>query len=63
MTLNALEDLFVHHNGDVEILFKVEQGGEERLIRSRRYRLKTSLDVLTRVRKVIGESNVECLWR
>ncbi|MCB1059248.1 MAG: DNA polymerase III subunit alpha [Calditrichaeota bacterium] len=62
-TLNALEDLFVHHNGDVEILFSVEQNGEERLIRSRRYRLKTSLDVLSRVRKVIGETNVECLWR
>ncbi len=62
-TLNALEDLFAHHNGNVEILFKVQQDGEDRYIRSRRYRLKTSLDVLSQVRSVIGEKNVECLWQ
>lgn len=62
VTLNALEDLFSQHNGDVEIFFRIEQDGEDRYIRSRRYRLKTSLDVLTRVRSVIGENNVECLW-
>ncbi|MBL0060946.1 MAG: DNA polymerase III subunit alpha [bacterium] len=62
-TLNALEDLFAHHNGDVEILFRVEQNGQDRFIRSRRYRLKTSLDVLTQVRRMLGEKNVECLWQ
>ncbi|MCB9366094.1 MAG: DNA polymerase III subunit alpha [Calditrichaeota bacterium] len=62
ITLNTLEDLFAQHNGDVEILFKVARDGEERFIRSRRYRLKTSLDVLNQVREVVGEQNVECLW-
>jgi len=62
-TLNALEDLFAHHNGDVEILFRVEQNGQDRFIRSRRYRLKTSLEVLTQVRRMIGDKNVECLWQ
>ncbi len=62
-TLNALEDLFASHSGDVEILFKVEQNGQNRFIRSRRYRLKTSLAVINQMRKVIGEQNVECLWQ
>ncbi|MBK6766286.1 MAG: DNA polymerase III subunit alpha [bacterium] len=63
ITLNALEDLFASHTGDVEILFRVEQNGEQRFIRSRRYRLKTSLDVLKQVGNMIGEANVECLWQ
>lgn len=62
-TLNALEDLFAHHTGDVEILFRVQQDGQSRYIRSRRYRLKTSLDVLKQVGRMIGEKNVECLWQ
>lgn len=62
-TLNALEDLFAHHNGDVEILFRIEQDGQEKFIRSRRYRLKTSVQVLNQMRSIVGEKNVECLWQ
>jgi DNA polymerase-3 subunit alpha len=58
-TLDALEDLFLKHSGNVPIYFKVIQNGEPRVVQSRRYRLKTSLDVLRQVQEMLGQSQVK----
>ncbi len=42
-TLDALEDLFLRHSGNVPVYFKVQQAGSERIIQSRRYRLEDFL--------------------
>jgi DNA polymerase-3 subunit alpha len=57
-TLDALEELFLKHSGDVPVIFKVQQDGQTRLVESRRYRLKTSLDVLKQVQDMLGVSEV-----
>jgi DNA polymerase-3 subunit alpha len=58
-TLDALEELFVKHSGDVPVIFKVQQNGQTRFVESRRYRLKTSLDVLKQVQDMLGISEVK----
>jgi DNA polymerase-3 subunit alpha len=58
-TLDALEDLFLKHSGNVPIYFKVIQNGQPRVVQSRRYRLKTSLDVLRQVQEMLGQSQVK----
>jgi DNA polymerase-3 subunit alpha len=61
-TLHALEDIFAQHNGDVEVLFRLKENGEEKYVRSRRYKLSTSQDVLRQIRGMLGDGNVTCLW-
>ena len=58
-TLDALEDLFLKHSGNVPIYFKVIQNGQPRVVQSRRYRLKTSLDVLRQVQEMLGQAQVK----
>jgi DNA polymerase-3 subunit alpha len=58
-TLDALEDLFLRHSGNVPVFFKVQQAGGERIVQSRRYRLKTSLQVLKQVQEMLGQSQVK----
>ncbi|MDD5087817.1 MAG: DNA polymerase III subunit alpha, partial [bacterium] len=58
-TLDALEDLFAKHTGSVPVYFKIQEGGQERVMQSRRYRLKTSPDVVRQVRQMLGDSRVK----
>ncbi|RPH96087.1 DNA polymerase III subunit alpha, partial [candidate division KSB1 bacterium] len=58
-TMDALEDLFLKHSGNVPIYFKVIRNGQERLVQSRRYRLKTSLEVVQQFRDMLGQSQVK----
>lgn len=58
-TLDALEDLFLKHTGNVPIYFKVVQEGQSRFLQSRRYRLKTSLQVLKQVQEMLGHAQVK----
>jgi len=58
-TLDALEDLFAKHTGSVPVYFKIKEGGQERVMQSRRYRLKTSPEVVKQVRDMIGNSQVK----
>jgi DNA polymerase-3 subunit alpha len=58
-TMDALEDLFLKHSGNVPVFFKVQQKGETKIMQSRRYRLKTSLDVLKEVQGMLGMSQVK----
>ncbi|MBI5058454.1 DNA polymerase III subunit alpha [candidate division KSB1 bacterium] len=61
-TMEALEDLFNRHQGNVPVFFKLLGGETERVVRSRRYRVKTSLDVLKQVRDMIGDAEVKVGW-
>jgi DNA polymerase-3 subunit alpha len=58
-TMDALEDLFLKHSGNVPVFFKVQQKGETKIVQSRRYRLKTSLNVLREVESMLGQSQVK----
>ncbi len=58
-TLDALEELFLRHSGDVPVYFRVRQNGQTRVMESRRYRLKTSLDVFKRVQDMLGITEVQ----
>jgi DNA polymerase-3 subunit alpha len=58
-TLEALEDIFMNHTGNVPIYFKVHDGDHARVIRSRRYRLNTSPDVLRQVQNMLGDERVK----
>ncbi|MFZ5434575.1 MAG: DNA polymerase III subunit alpha [Calditrichota bacterium] len=59
-TLDSLEDLFVKHSGNVPIYFKIMQNdGSARVLQSRRYRLKTSPEVLRQVQEMLGQSQVK----
>jgi DNA polymerase III subunit alpha len=58
-TLDALEDLFSRHSGNVTVFFKIQEGGKTRVVQAKRYRLKTSLDVLTQVQEMLGQSQVK----
>lgn len=58
-TLDALEDLFLKHSGNIPIFFKVVQQDQTRIVQSRRYRLKTSLEVLQRVQEMLGQNQVK----
>ena len=62
-TLNALEDIFMKHSGNVPIYFKVQQGDEERVVQSQRYRLKTSAEVRKQFEKMFGNTEVKFEWR
>ncbi|HEY3295885.1 MAG TPA: DNA polymerase III subunit alpha [bacterium] len=58
-TLDALEELFLRHSGNVPVYFKVQQNGQTRVVESRRYRLKTSVEVLKQVQDMLGISEVK----
>ena len=58
-TLDALEDIFASHSGNVPIFFKVQDGEKTRVLRSRRYRLNTSLEVLKQVQDMLGNEQVK----
>ena len=59
-TLNGLEDLFLHHTGDVPVYFRVATpDGKSYLLRSRRYRLKTSEEVIRQMQAVIGAGRIQ----
>lgn len=58
-TLDALEDIFMSHSGNVPIYFKVQDGDQTRVLRSRRYRLNTSLEVLKQVQDMLGSEQVK----
>jgi DNA polymerase-3 subunit alpha len=59
-TLNGLEDLFLHHTGDVPIYFRVATpDGKSYLLRLRRYRLKTSEEVIRQMQAVIGTGRIQ----
>lgn len=59
-TLNSLEDLFLEHSGDVQLYFRIAvPDGKSYLLRSRRYRLKTSEEVIRRMQEVIGTGEIQ----
>jgi DNA polymerase-3 subunit alpha len=59
-TLNGLEDIFLHHHGEVPIYFRVVgDDGKTYLLRSRRYRLKTSEEVIRLMQAVIGNGRIQ----
>jgi DNA polymerase-3 subunit alpha len=58
-TLDALENIFASHSGNVPIYFKVDDGGETKVLRSRRYRLNTSPEVLKQVQDMLGRDRVK----
>ncbi|MBM3325294.1 MAG: DNA polymerase III subunit alpha, partial [Calditrichaeota bacterium] len=59
-TLNGLEDLFIQHSGDVPVYFRVAApDGKSYLVRSRRYRLKTSEEVIHLMQEVIGPGRIQ----
>jgi len=58
-TLDALEDLFANHTGNVPVYFKVQDGERVRVLRSRRYRLTTSVEVLRQVQAMLGSEQVK----
>jgi DNA polymerase-3 subunit alpha len=58
-TLDTLEDIFASHTGNVPIYFKVKDGDQTRVLRSRRYRLNTSLEVLKQVQDMLGVEQVK----
>ncbi len=62
-TMNALEDIFMRHTGNVPIYFKVEQDGEERIVQSKRFRLKTSAEVRKQFQDMFGNSEIKFEWR
>ncbi len=61
-TINALEDIFMKHSGNVPIYFKVDQDGQERIVQSQRYRLKTSAEVWKQFKKMFGNTDVKVEW-
>jgi DNA polymerase-3 subunit alpha len=61
-TINALEDIFMKHSGNIPIYFKVEQDGEERIVQSQRYRLKTSPEVWNQFQAMFGNTDVKVEW-
>ncbi len=61
-TLNALEDIFLKHSGNVPVFFKLDQDGQTRIIQSRRYRLRTSASVVNLVKEMIGQDQVKMGW-
>ena len=58
-TLDALEDIFSSHTGNVPIYFRVQDGEQVRTMRSRRYRLNTSVEVLRQVQDMLGRERVK----
>lgn len=59
-TLNGLEDLFIQHSGTVPVYFRVAApDGKSYLVRSRRYRLKTSEEVIRLMQEVIGPGQIQ----
>ncbi|MBU0508377.1 DNA polymerase III subunit alpha [bacterium] len=58
-TLDALEDLFAKHSGSVPVFFKIVEQGHNRIMQSRRYRLKTSPEVVRQVKEMLGDTCVK----
>lgn len=62
-TLGALEDIFMKHSGNVPIYFKVQHEGQEKIVQARRFRLKTSAEVLQQFHKMFNDTDVKVEWR
>ncbi|MBU1707100.1 hypothetical protein KKB28_04215, partial [bacterium] len=59
-TLNTLEDIFLAHSGDVPLYFRVAASdGKSYLVRSRRYRLKTSEAVVRQMQEMLGDDRIQ----
>ncbi len=59
-TLNCLEDLFLAHSGTVPVYFRVASpDGKSYLVRSRRYRLRTSEEVIRLMQEVVGPGQIQ----
>ena len=59
-TLNTLEDIFLAHSGDVPLYFRVAASdGKSYLVRSRRYRLKTSEAVVRQIQEMLGQDRIQ----
>jgi DNA polymerase-3 subunit alpha len=59
-TMNGLEDVFIQHSGNVPIFFRVLMpDGKSYLVRSRRYRLETSEEVIRLMQEVIGTGRIQ----
>ncbi len=59
-TLNTLEDIFLSHTGDVPLYFRVAASdGKSYLVRSRRYRLKTSEAVVRQMQEMLGDDRIQ----
>lgn len=57
-TLDALEELFLDHSGSVPVYFRIKKNGRERTVKSRRYRLETSLSVVREIENMLGTDHV-----
>jgi DNA polymerase III subunit alpha len=62
-TMAALEEVFQKHSGNVTIYFKVAHDGQTRVMQSRRYRLKTSPEVLKLMQDMLGNSEIKVSWK